>query len=408
VSPRPHIAILGAGPVGLDAALAARAHGFPFTLFEAGDAVAANVRAWQHVRLFTPWSMLLSDRMVDGLERASRVVPQGDRPPTGAELVDQLLEPLAELPGIGPHLRCGVRVRRVARQGLRKNEEIATAARAARPFRLLLTDREGVESIAHAAVVLDCTGTYGNPNSTGDGGIPAPGEKALERRIVRFLPDFAHDAREWAGRTILLVGGGHSAQTAARDLAELAASSPGMRVHWVLRGGPDFTLDEDPLPERARLHERARQLAGGGSAAIVVHRSRVVEALRREGAGVVATLRARDDASAPLDDVMVDRVLSLTGGVGDHKLYRELQVHECYAFSAPMKLSAALLSAAGGSGDCLDQQSHGVEALRNPEPGFFILGAKSYGLNPTFLVRVGYQQVDEVFAELGAADPLPA
>jgi len=47
--------------------------------------------------------------------------------------------------------------------------------------------------------------------------------------------------------------------------------------------------------------------------------------------------------------------------------------------------------------DCLAQTSHGSDTLRNPEPGFFILGEKSYGRNSTYLMRVGWQQVDEVF-----------
>ncbi len=45
----------------------------------------------------------------------------------------------------------------------------------------------------------------------------------------------------------------------------------------------------------------------------------------------------------------------------------------------------------------LDQTSHGPETLVNPEPDFFILGSKSYGRNSTFLMRVGWQQVDDVF-----------
>jgi hypothetical protein len=100
-------------------------------------------------------------------------------------------------------------------------------------------------------------------------------------------------------------------------------------------------------------------------------------------------------------EVVVDRVLALTGAVGDNRLYRQLQVHECYAFDAPMKLSAALLGAAGG--DCLAQASHGVEALTNPEPGFYILGAKSYGRNNTFLMRTGWEQVAEVFGAIAPA-----
>ena len=73
-------------------------------------------------------------------------------------------------------------------------------------------------------------------------------------------------------------------------------------------------------------------------------------------------------------------------------------MHECYATSGPMKLAAALLGE--GSADCLAQTSHGADTLVNPEPGFFILGSKSYGRNTTFLLRVGWDQVEEVFGLL--------
>ena len=59
-----------------------------------------------------------------------------------------------------------------------------------------------------------------------------------------------------------------------------------------------------------------------------------------------------------------------------------------------MNLSAALLGAAGG--DCLAQPAVGIDALRTPEPNFFVLGAKSYGRLSTFLLRVGYEQVDQI------------
>ena len=54
------------------------------------------------------------------------------------------------------------------------------------------------------------------------------------------------------------------------------------------------------------------------------------------------------------------------------------------------------------SSDCLAQTSHGPDVLTNPEPNFFLLGNKSYGRNPRFLLRVGYAQVLEVFELLAA------
>ena len=394
---RPHIAILGAGPIGLEAALAAAEHGFSFTLYEAGARPAEDVRAWGHVRMFTPWEMNLSDRMRRGLAGAGQPLPAADRCPTGRELLAELMEPLAALPAIAPRLRLDTRVQAVGREGLLKNEEIATPARAARRFRLLLTDPAGREWTESADVVLDATGTSGHPNSLGDGGIPAPGETAASARITRRIPDLEREAASWAGRTVLLAGAGHSAQTAGLALADLAREATGTRVVWALRkdelaGGGE----PDPLPERARLVSRARELAAGASPAVEVRRRVVVESLRPANGGLSVTLRGADGERR---EVAADRVLSLTGGVGDHELYRQLQVHECYATCGPMKLSAAILGAAAG-GDCLAQTTHGVETLTNPEPNFFLLGSKSYGRNNTFLLRVGYDQVEEVFTLL--------
>jgi len=315
---------------------------------------------------------------------------------------------VAALPEVAPHLRLGTRVTAVGREGLLKHEEIATAERGRRPFLLLLAERDGGERVELADVVIDATGSFGQPNSLGDGGIPAPGERQLGGEIRRSIPDLARDAADWAGRTVLLAGAGASAQTAARGLAELARAAPGTRVIWALRraeptwGSPP----DDPLPERARLATAAAELADGASPAVTAARGVVVAAVAR-AAGVdggdgrlAVTLRAGGGGADGVRQVTVDRVLSLTGAVGDHQIYRQLQVHECYATCGPIKLSAALLGAAAG--DCLEQTSHGVEALTNPEPGFYILGSKSYGRNNSFLLRVGWDQVTEVFAALPA------
>ena len=43
---------------------------------------------------------------------------------------------------------------------------------------------------------------------------------------------------------------------------------------------------------------------------------------------------------------------------------------------------------------------HGVEQLRHPESDFYIVGMKSYGRAPTFLMLTGYEQVRPVVAAL--------
>lgn len=121
----------------------------------------------------------------------------------------------------------------------------------------------------------------------------------------------------------------------------------------------------------------------------------VIDSITEENRRLRVTLRDRDGRQYQEE---IDRILSLTGFSGDPLLYRQLQVHECWATSGPMKLAASLL--AESSADCLDQTNHGPETLVKPEPNFFILGSKSYGRNSTFLMRVGWQQVDDVFSLL--------
>ncbi len=393
-----HVAIIGGGPVGLDAALACVDAGWAVTVYEAAASVGANVREWGHVRLFTPWSMNVSDRMAAHLRAAGTPVPgPAEYCPTGAEFVERLLVPLAGLPELADRIIIGARVLAVAREGRLKHEEIGTAARAERPFRLLIAGRDGTERVAHADLLLDCTGSYGNANTLGDGGIPAPGEGAVADRIVRTMPELVGGRDEWSGRSIMLVGAGKSAQTAAHGLAELASNSPGTRVVWAVRAAaPDWgEVPDDPLEQRQALVEMSERLRSGSVPGFEVRTGVSVHELRPAGDGTVEVTLRSDAGDAEV--VAVERVLGLTGYIGDTSLYRQLQVHECYATAAPMNLSAALLAAAAeGATDCLEQASHGVDVLRVPEPNFFVLGMKSFGRNSTFLLRVGYEQVDEV------------
>lgn len=390
-SGRPRIAILGAGPIGLDAALAASDAGLSFVIVESAPFPAGYVRRWGHVRLFTPWTMNVSERMARHLADAGIKAPDDDSCPTGEELVARLLEPLAGLPQIAENLVLDTRVVGVGRQGLLKHEEIGTPERATRPFRLLLEHPDGKRTVQHASVVLDCTGNYGTPNTAGDGGILAPGEDQLNGLIRRTMPDFARDAKAWAGRTTLLVGGGKSAQTAARDLADMLPSAPGTRVIWAVRSmRPDWgEIPDDPILGRQALVLSSRRIATGRVPGIRVVTGATVQAFRFDGDRIAVQLGGAADRQ-----VHVDRVLSLTGYVPDASLYRQLQVHECYATGAPMNLAAQLLSAGD---NCLEQPAQGVDLLRNPEPDFFVLGAKSYGRFSHFLLRNGYEQVGTVF-----------
>lgn len=395
------IAILGAGPIGLEAALYARFLGYEVAIFERGR-VAEHVRQFAHVPWFTPFG-----RNVSPLGRAALqaqgddlALPADDALLSAGELADAYWWPLAQSDLLVDCLREGTEVVAVGRGELLKGELVGDEARREFPFRLLL--RTGsAESIEEADVVIDATGTFGQPNALGAGGLPAVGEAALRTRIDQRLPDILGARRaDYAGNHTLVIGSGHTAATNVVALAELAKSAPQTRITWLVRregeAGPNFPLAvqaDDPLPARRQLAKAVNALAAAGVVRLVAGRS--VVALTENAAGAIEISLTGD----PAETLTVDRVLANVGFRPDSRLYSELQVEECFATDGPRRLAAAI--SAGPSADCLSQPASGPEALITTEPDFYVLGAKSYGRNGQFLLATGLDQVRQVFTIIG-------
>ena len=396
------LAIVGAGPVGLEAACAALDQGFDVHVFERGE-VGAHPLAWGQVRMFTPWSMNLGSHSARRLEAAGWRAPDPEGLPTGAEFSERYLQPLARLPELKERVHTHAQVVHVARGGILKGDSIGAPGRREHPFRLLVRDPAGRESFLHSCSVIDASGVYGQPNWAGDGGIPARNELYLAPQLGYRLEDVLGLARErYTGKATLLIGAGASAATTAVALSQLATEAPGTRLVWTTRGRAEDLYPEnagDPLPERRALHAAARALVGGRSPAVAHVGGAVVEGFEFNSATHRYRVTLMVGEQPRVEEV--DRVIVNTGFGPDNSIYRELQVHECYATRAPMKLAAALLGAAAG--DCLTTPAFGVEALANPEPDFFILGHKSYGRSPHFLLQAGFAQADEVVTHLAAS-----
>jgi len=395
---KPRIAVLGAGPIGLEAALYARTLGLPVTLYERGR-VGEYLQRWGHVRLFSPFGMNSTSLGLSAVRKADReheFPAEGDCV-TGKQHLAAYLEPLAKTDLLRDCLRTDTQVVGIGRRGFLKEEEPASSKRGEQPFRLLLRDAKKAERIEEADVVLDCTGTYGQHRWLGEGGIPAVGESAAEPYISYQLDDILGERKgQYAGKTILVVGGGYGAATSVCNLATLGEQQGETWVVWLARSSrsqPIARVSGDPLKERDRLAARANLLATRADANVEFHPQSVVEAVETTGPDRPFKVTAR--VAGKLRTWEPDRIIANVGYSPDRMIYRELQVHECYASLGPMDLAASLLKHAGA--DCLSIPAQGAATLRNPEPNFYILGAKSYGRNSNFLLRNGFEQIREVF-----------
>jgi thioredoxin reductase len=384
------IAIIGAGPIGLEAGLVAEKRGYEFAIYERG-AVAESVSQWGHVRMFSPFAMNASATGGARLKEAGYELPAVDRLLSGSEFRESYLVPLAET--LKLHIKENCAVLAIGRSRRLKGEQPGEAGRGATPFRLLLRDESG-ERIETADIIVDCSGTYTQPNSLGEGGLPAPGEASCVDRIHYYIPDLAGaEAARFDGRGVLVVGAGHSAATAICGLAQLQSE-----VLWLIRRKRELPAEElldDPLPERARLAAAANQLIHEGRVRLL--RDAAVEELRSTASGIEVRW---SDSTGKCETVRVDEIIAATGFRPDLALTRELQVHTCWATEGTYPLAASLLGEAGA--DCLTAPVFGAETLLHPEPDYFTLGIKSYGRAPNFLLRTGYEQVASVFDWLEA------
>lgn len=386
------VIVIGAGPVGLAAAAHLLERGLEPLVLERGTAVAASMRAWGHVRLFSPWRYVIDRAAGDLLRGHGWTAPDPDAYPTGAEIVSDYLEPLARLPELQPRLRLDGEVVAVTREGF---DKMKTPGRDQAPFVVTVRRPGGVEEALVARAVVDASGTWTRPNPLGTSGRPATGEVALAEHIAYGVPDVLGGARErYAGKRVLVVGSGHSAFNVLLDLATLAGSTPGTAITWAIRAPARRMTSlfgggvNDALPARGELGAQVRALVEGGR--LRLETGVRISKLERTPHGIVVS-----GPNAVLGPV--DEVIGATGFRPDLAPLSELRLALDPAVESPVAL-APLIDPNVHS--CGSVPPHGAEELKHPEPDLFVVGMKSYGRAPTFLMLTGYEQVRSVAAAL--------
>lgn len=393
------VAIIGAGPIGLAAAAQLVERGIDFVVFEAGRQVAASMREWGHIRLFSPWKHLVDPASRRLLEAQGWELRDPERAPTGAELVETYLAPLAALEPIASRLRTGVEVVGVTREGM---DRTRTRARFATPFALRLRNADGEIQDVAARAVIDASGTYRSPNPLSSGGWDLLGLPEIADRVTTALPDvLGRDRARFAGRHTTVVGAGHSAANTLLGLVSLARDVPGTTVTWLIRNAQAVRVSasvNDELADRAQLGGRVDRAVAAGLIE-VVDGFEILRAQRSDG-GVELVGSRRGEVVTHLTDVVVNA----TGFRPDLGILREIRLELDDIVEAPKRL-APLIDPNVHS--CGTVEPHGFRELAHPEKGFFIVGMKSYGRAPTFLLATGYEQVRSVTAWL-AGDTVAA
>nr|WP_311766184.1 FAD-dependent oxidoreductase [Neorhizobium tomejilense] len=387
------VAVIGAGPVGLAAAAQLVRRGMRPIVLEAGPSAGTSLLAWGHVRVFSPWRYVVENAAAELLSHSAWKAPDLERLPSGAEIVEGYLEPLARLPQIEPNVVYGATVTAITRAGL---DKVTTQGREGAAYQIRYTDASGAEKTVTAKAVLDASGTWARPNPLGVDGLPVIGEKRTSDRIAYGIPNVtANDRSDYAGKTVLVVGSGHSAINVVLSLLDVQKGAPATKILWAHRRNRiDRLLGgglNDQLPARGDLGLAAKEAINSGRVRILAPLALRSLGHRSEGIDVEAAL---DGVEMRL---VVDRIIAATGFRPDLDMLRELRLDLDPAVEAPRQLAPRIDP---NLHSCGTVPPHGVVELIQPEAGFFIVGSKSYGRAPTFLMATGYEQVRSVVAEL--------
>ena len=383
------VAIVGGGPVGLTAAAQLLARHEPFIVLEAGAEVGAAVRQWGHVAMFSPWRYSIDRVARELLESAGWQAPPDAALPTGNDLVDRYVAPLGRHPAIAPHVRVNARVVAIGRKDF---DKVRTRGRDRQPFELHLESGAVVE----ARAVIDASGTWTRPNPAGSSGLAVPGEREHGDRIAYGIPDVTGAERQrYAGKRVVVVGSGHSAFNVVLDLLKLGEETPGTDIIWVMRRDNLDTVwgggAADELRARGELGARAKQAVQAGRLEVLSPYR--IRSIARTGYALEISGALRGDVST----IVVDEVIVCTGFRPNLDMLNEVRLGldswlECTPALAPL--------IDPNEHSCGTVRPHGARELAHPEKDFFVVGLKSYGRAPTFLLATGYEQARSVVAFL--------
>ena len=259
------VAIIGAGPVGLAAAAHALERGLKPIVLEAGPEAGHAVRQWEHVQMFSPWEYNVDRAAERLLAPTGWNSPDPQHYPTGAELVERYLDPLATSTALKDVIHTSSRVTAISRAGF---DKVKTRAANRRRSRSATRTARGRSRSAPT------------PLSTRRGrGIAEPGgrerpagdrrARGAVERITYAMPDvLGRDREPLCRQDRRRARRGHSAIGTLIDLDALRRRRQAPHVIWLLtrqRSREGLRRRRQRQARRPRRTRRAlRPLVGSG------------------------------------------------------------------------------------------------------------------------------------------------
>lgn len=368
------IAIVGAGPAGVEAALYARFLGYFVMLFDTRR-VGHRLMACGHQLLEQPWSEVTSPLGLAALaaQGSGKELPASDARVSYRQYVEQYLVPVARTDLLYESVQINSPVTSISRTCCSPGRAIPLTHRAEQEFRLLIESQQRGEYTQLADIVLDCSGLSIRPGLASGGGL-AVGEQASLQEVLLGRVDVLGKQRErLAGKHALIFGRDWAACANALDIVRLAQEAQGTRATWIV---PKQLGDQEPL-----------SLPADTSAEFVAAAQRLVT--NQDSDSPTACIAAWGIEAARFDaaegwrlrlQVEEEETLDVQGDVFIN--CRDARRDWNIVDSMPL---ATEIAANGLTG----------------EPHYYVLGHKAVGPDMSFAVPLIFEQIKQVFARIG-------
>ncbi|MEI8210511.1 MAG: hypothetical protein WCI02_00040 [Planctomycetota bacterium] len=398
------IAILGGGPIGIEAAIYARFLGYFVSIFEARR-VGHRMLDWFERPLDLPSGEITSSLGHAAIKAQNpeyqRIDPH--RILTGREYAEEYLLPLAKTDLLFDDIHFLSPVTDVCRLRTFRDDPVGWQERCNDEFRITVRGKHRGIWTARADCVIDCRGTANTPDGLGPGGGHALGEDECEGDFYPHSPeDRKWDRKKVVGKKLVLVGHTPEACLAAEEWIKHFPEDSGSRLIWIVR--PQGSHESESLSATIAAIEKASHNH------VVILRALGVDSIARlEPSGFRLRLLKDDDSSVELE---ADVVLRRTGH-HYRSIAPQLLVHAAGPIGACDRSSPPPAKAEPREGDsalpatCTVSLPDGADTrFITAEPGYYVLNANSMEEGAGSGIPRALQSIKHLYAVLGGRQDL--
>lgn len=359
------IAIIGAGPIGLALAAKLSKSKTDFILLEKGKSVGANILEWGQVELFSTWENSVDKDAQTILEKNRVALPQLSQFPTGAALVNQYLQPLANTPQLVTKIKIDSEVHSIFYNDKKE----------ASYFDIDFT-QHGISKNIKAKIVIDASGTWGNFN-------PIIASKITNKNIFYGIPDTSNEmAKTYSNKAVAVVGNGHSAMNSLQALAKLELQ----KLTWIIRGDePKFGKSKVGGQSRG-LEENIQTLINQGR--ITLRNNFTIKEIEE----VDGRLNLRNETETAI--TALDKLVVNIGFYPNHSIVSNFDLQLDSLYGCPKNLSDKI----NPKLHSCSTVSYHFSDLKIADCDYYVVGMKSFGKASNFLLSSGYKILDGLVA----------